>query len=143
MKNIELGVGIGELKFGMSPDDVIKLLGEPDEKNREEYSKEDPDFFSEEWHYDELELSLSFDNLGEMELSTISVSSSEYHFGGKSLIGEKRAEVEKAMKDLAINSKWEEFKNVEENSDMITNEEEGISLWFENGILTEIQWEIL
>ena len=143
MKNIEIGVGIGELKFGMSPESVVKILGEPDEKNREEYSKEDPSFFSEEWHYDDLEMSMSFDMLEKMELSTISVSSSVFTIGGKALIGESRPIVEQAMKELEINSKWEEFKEVEENSDLLTNEDEGLSLWFENGILREISWEVL
>lgn len=143
MKNIEIGIGIGELKFGMSPESVVKILGEPDEKNREEYSKEDPSFFSEEWHYDDLEMSMSFDMLEKMELSTISVSSSEFTIGGKALIGESRPIVEQAMKELEINSKWEEFKEVEENSDLLTNEDEGLSLWFENGVLREISWEVL
>lgn len=143
MKNIEIGVGIGELKFGMSPESVLEILGEPDERHREEYSKEDPSFFSEEWHYDELELSISFDMLEKMELSTMSVSSEEYLIEGKALIGEKRDKVEEAMKELEINSKWEEFKNVEENSDLLANEDEGLSLWFEDGLLREISWEVI
>lgn len=143
IKNIEIGVGIGKLKFGMSPEAVTEILGEPDEKFREEYDKKDSDFFSEEWHYDEMELSLSFDMLTIMELSTISVSSEDYLLDGDILIGKKRSEVEEKLKELGINSKWEEFKELDENSDLISNEEEGISLWFENNKLKEFQWEVL
>lgn len=141
LKNIELGVGIGDLKFGMSALQVIEILGEPDEKMKEEYSKEDPDFFSEEWHYDEIELSVSFDMLDKLKLSTISVSSNEYLLDNKAIIGMKRDQVERFMKEIGINSQWEEFKEIDLNSDLISNEEKGLSLWFEKGKLKEVQWE--
>ena len=37
----------------------------------------------------------------------------------------------------------EEFKDVEAGGSLPANEDEGLSFWFEDGILTEIQWEIL
>ena len=43
-KDIELGVGIGDLKFGISPEQVVKIMGEPDEKHRENFSDVDVDF---------------------------------------------------------------------------------------------------
>ena len=141
LKNIELGIGIGSLKFGMLPNQVIEILGEPDEKMKEEYSKEDPDFFSEEWHYDDIELSVSFDMLDNLELSTISVSSNEFLLDNKAIIGMKREQVEQILKEMGINSQWEEFKEIDLNSDLISNEEEGLSLWFEKGKLKEVQWE--
>jgi len=143
LKNIEIGVGIGELKFGMTPEMVIDILGEPDEKETENFSEVDPDFYSEEWHYDDLELSLSFDMLEQMELGTISVSSDHYLFEGEQLIGLSRKKVDELLKKMDLSSKWEEFKEIDEGGDLLTNEDEGLSFWFENGILTEIQWEIL
>jgi hypothetical protein len=44
---------------------------------------------------------------------------------------------------MDLSSNWEEFKDVEAGGSLLANEDEGLSLWFENGILTEIQWEIL
>ena len=142
-KEIELGVGLGKLRFGMTPQMVIDLLGEPDDKEREEYSKDDPDFFTEEWHYDELELSISFDMVMEMELSTISVSSASYTLEGKTLIGMDRKTVDAELKAMDINSQWEEFKEIDDDSDLLSNENEGLSLWYEKGKLKEIQWEML
>ena len=142
-KEIELGVGLGKLRFGMTPQMVIDLLGEPDDKEREEYSKDDPDFFTEEWHYDELELSISFDMVMEMELSTISVSSPSYTLEGKTLIGMDRKTVDAELKAMDINNQWEEFKEIDDDSDLLSNENEGLSLWYEKGKLKEIQWEML
>lgn len=143
LKNIEIGVGIGEIKFGMTPEMVVEILGEPDEKVTENFSEVDPDFYSEEWHYDDIELSLSFDMLSQMELGTISVSSEHYLLEGKSLIGLTRKKVEALIDEMDLSSNWEEFKDVEAGGSLLANEDEGLSLWFEDGILTEIQWEIL
>lgn len=143
LKDIEIGVGIGELKFGMTPEMVIDILGEPDEKVTENFSEVDPDFYSEEWHYDDIELSLSFDMLEQMELGTISVSSEHYLLEGKSLIGLTRKKVEALIDEMDLSSNWEEFKDVEAGGNLLANEDEGLSLWFEDGILIEIQWEIL
>lgn len=142
-KEIKLGIGIGELKFGISLEEVLKIMGEPDEKHRENFSDEDVDFYAEEWHYDELELSLSFDMLERLELSTISVSSISYLLNGQQLIGQSRADVEKAIATMDLSSDWEELKNIEDGGDLISNEDEGLSLWYEDNILTEIQWEVI
>lgn len=141
--DIELGVGIGELKFGISPEQVLEIMGEPTEKHRENFSDEDENFYAEEWHYDEKELSLSFDMLEKLELSTISVSSESFLLDGKQLIGKSRKEVEVAIASMDLSSEWEEIKNIDDGGDLISNEEEGLSLWYEDGILTEIQWEVV
>jgi hypothetical protein len=142
-KEIILGKGIGNLVFGISPDKVIEILGEPDEKHREDFSDEDPDFYAEEWHYDSLELSLSFDMLEKLELSTISVSSDTYLLNGQKLISCNRAEVEKVINKMNLKGEWEEFNNIDEGGDLLSNELEGLSLWYEEDVLTEIQWEIV
>lgn len=142
-KDIELGIGIGELKFGISPEKVLEIMGEPTEKHRESFSDEDVDFYAEEWHYDEMELSLSFDMLEKLELSTISVSSESFLLDGKQLIGKSRKEVEVAITSMDLSSEWEEMKNIDDGGDLLSNEEEGLSLWYEDDILTEIQWEVV
>lgn len=143
MKEIEIGVGIGELKFGATPEMVIKIIGEPGEKKKVEFSDEDPEFFSEEWHYDEKELSLGFDMLDKLELSTISVSSEQYTLEGKKLIGLEKEEVMRLIEKMDVNSDWTELEEDDAASTTITNEEDGVSLYFEDGLLSEIQWELL
>jgi len=143
MKEIEIGVGIGELKFGATPEMVIKVIGEPGEKKKVKFSGEDPEFFSEEWHYDEKELSLGFDMLDKLELSTISVSSEQYTLEGEKLIGLEKEEVMSLIEKMDINPDWTELEEDDPASTTITNEEDGISLYFEDGLLSEIQWEML
>ena len=81
--------------------------------------------------------------LDQLELGTISVSSDHYLFEGEKLIGLSRDKVDKQHKKMDLSSKWEEFKEIEEGGDLLTNEEEGLSFWFEDGILIEIQWEVV
>ena len=54
LKNITPGIGLGVLRFGMTREQIKQLLGAPDEIVNEEAD-------SETWHYDELDLSLNFD----------------------------------------------------------------------------------
>lgn len=142
-QDIELGVGIDTLKFGMTPEMVIGILGEPTEKNKQEHSDEDPDYVSEEWHYDEIEMSIVFDMLEKMELTTISVSSEEYTLERKQLIGLDREKVMQLIGQMDLTSEWEEMKEEEANNVTLINEEDGIGLYFEGGMLSEIQWEML
>lgn len=142
-KEIELSIGIDKLKFGMTPEMATEILGEANEKNNVSYSDEDPEYISEEWHYDTIEMSIVFDMLDKMELTTISVSSEQYTLEGKQLIGLEREKVMNLIGEMDINPDWEELVEDDPNSATITNEEEGLSLYFEDGLLSEIQWEML
>lgn len=142
-KDIELGVGIDTLKFGMSQDEAKGILGEPTEINKQEHSEEDPDYISEEWHYDEIEMSIVFDNLEKMELTTMSVSSEVYTLEGKHLIGLERKQVMEIIGRMDLSPEWEEMPDDGPNNIALINEEDGISLYFEKGVLSEILWEML
>ena len=78
MKEIIIGQGLGPVKFGMTRDQVEALLGAPDEVEENVDIDEDLDEAAEAWHYDELEMSASFDmeddwRLGMMAISTVHV----------------------------------------------------------------------
>ena len=79
-KNIELGKGVDNLKFGLTREKVALLMGEPSEK--ETIDGDDEMGTSEAWHYDELELSLTFDEDDDWKLTTIAASSPEFTFDG-------------------------------------------------------------
>lgn len=142
-KNIEIGIGIGDVKFGMSPDQVKVLLGEPDEVNKQVYSDEDPDYYSIEWHYDAIEMSVVFDMMETLELATISISSESFTLEGNSLIGNTIEKVMGLLDKTDLSSEWEELEEEEDNSRSFVNEEEGLSLYFEDGLLSELQLEML
>lgn len=141
MKNIELGKGIDNLQFGMSREQFKEIMGEPDEV--EVMENEDlPEDTSEAWHYDEVELSASFDQMEDWRLTSLAVSSDEYTFEGIDLIGLSQQEVmdQIEMMDLGDIS-IEELSDEEGNSQQIaTLLDVSLNLWFDNGILSEIQW---
>ena len=142
-KKIEIGIGIGDVKFGMSPDQVKSILGEPDEVNKQIYSEEDPDYYTIEWHYDAIELSVVFDMMETLELTTISISGSVYTLEGKELIGNSIEQVMALLDNTDLSSEWEELEEEEDNARSFVNDEEGLSLYFENGLLSELQLEML
>ena len=78
-----------------------------------------------------------------MELTTISVSSKAYTLEGKEIIGLDREKVMNLIGQMDLTPEWEEMKEDEANSVSLINEEDGIALYFEDGILSEIQWEML
>mgnify|MGYP001233973985 FL=1 len=78
MKNIHKGVGLGNLKFGIYTTDVEEELGNPSEAEKNEDE-------GENWHYDDYDMSMSFD--ADSRLVTIAVSDESYLLEGVSLIG--------------------------------------------------------
>lgn len=142
-KDIKIAEGIGDVQFGMSTEEIRQLLGEPNETNKQVYSDEDPDYFSIEWHYDQIEMSLVFDMLETLMLSTISISSEAYTLEGNSLIGSAIEDVMTVFDKMDLSSEWEELEEEEDNARSFVNEEEGISLYFEDGLLSEFQIEML
>jgi hypothetical protein len=142
-KAIKIGRGIDAIEFGMSRQEVLAILGEPDEKNKISYSVEDPDYFSEEWHYDGIEMSLVFDMLDTLELTTISISSDAFTLVGEAIIGKDESELMRITKKAGIDDNWEELEEEDPIYKTFTHEGEGVSLYFENGLLSEFQWEML
>jgi hypothetical protein len=134
------GRGLGKLVFGTSREEVIKLLGEPSEK--ESYSLSDiGDDETEAWHYDELDLSLSFDEENDWKLSSIAVSSPDYTLDGKSIIGKTKQEVMDAMagKNWGTPEEDEEVKAENSGNTLMHVDDASMSLWFENDTLSELQ----
>ena len=147
MTNIEIGQGILGLEFGMDRRDVRKTLGKPDEI--ESFPPEtEEDGATEVWHYDDLELSASFDETEEWTLTTLAVSSPDYLFEGVNLIGQSLEETMQQMEFLDIGEfllidvKPDENEDDDDDNDLevATIFHGGLNLWFENGITTEIQW---
>jgi hypothetical protein len=141
MKKIELGKGLDNLYFGMSRDAFKEIMGEPDEI--ETIENEDlPEDLSEAWHYDDVELSASFDQMEDWRLTSLAVSSDNFSFEGIDLIGLSQQEVMEQIEIMGLGDiSIEELSDDEENSQQLaTILDVSLNLWFDNGILTEIQW---
>lgn len=141
LNEIKTGIGLGDLKFGMLQEDVLKILGKPDEKEKFSYTDDDQNF-AESWHYDEKEISLGFDEEEGWKLVTISVTAYEYEFHGKKLIGMKKQELEAFLKDLGVEEIDYEDNSTEDNpnSELIFCDELGMNFWCEDDFINEVQW---
>ena len=86
IQEINPGEGLGDIRFGWTREKLEEFLGAPDEKDA--YTtpvNNDEEAASESWHYDNLELSVSFEEEDEWRLSAIAVSASDYHLKGQGL----------------------------------------------------------
>jgi hypothetical protein len=141
IREIKPGRGLGELSFGQTREQVIALLGEPTEKEVYNLSDEDDEDKTESWHYDDYDLSLSFDEENSWKLSSIAVSSDDYLLEGQSLIGKSKEEV---LKQCAENN-WGTAEEDEEvtaetsGNSLVHIDKSSMSLWFEDDELTELQ----
>jgi hypothetical protein len=141
LENIEIGIGIGAIRFGMTSDEIKTLLGEPDEM--ETFEEEDPDLSSTLiWHYDEMEMSLSFEQGDGDMLVAIASSSPDVKMAGKQLIGMQTDEVYSFIKEFDLGEMEVEEQDEEDGvkSTLISLWESAVNFWMEDGELTEIQW---
>ena len=139
--NIKLGQGLDKLVFGMICEEVREALGEFFEK--ENFNPlEDDEGQSEAWHYDELELSASFDEEDDFKLTSLAVSSPGYLFEGINLIGLSQEDVLQQIELMAIGDVEIDSISDDDNESQIVASiaDVSLNLWFEDDHLSEIQW---
>ncbi len=138
-KNIYPGKGLGDVKFGMTPEQVDAILGKPSEIETGDFgvpNEEAEDFFIT-WHYDEDEISMEFEKIDEVfRLVILSVTSEEFIYNGKTLIGKTWTDLKPHLSDLHLTKDESE----EDNSFVLFSDLLNISFWFEGDTLTEVQW---
>ena len=99
---IRIGIGLGNIRFGSSKPAIKKILGEPNEIDTVDVPIDSEEISIEQWHYDELELSLSFDDYDDELLDTFAVSSPEYTLNGIALIGKSIYEIDGMIEQLNL-----------------------------------------
>ena len=140
-KEIKIGLGLGDITFGSNKDKVEDILGEPNEIEVLDVPIDDEEISLEQWHYDELELSASFDQEQGEILDTLAVSSDKYTINGFSLIGKKIEDINKLLNSLHLGSfEKEKLSDEDENSIIYSFIDSNMNFWFEENELTEIQW---
>ena len=138
------GVGLGELKFGSTRAQVKAILGDPDAVEKSSYSDSDEDQ-TESWHYDALELSMSFDADEEWRLVTLAVTSDFYEFEGVKLIGLSRAEFISTLEKMDVDDLELEDNDGDDAPvhELYSSDELGLNFWVEDDKLTEVQLSLL
>ena len=140
-KNIEIGKGLGSIFFGMTRAEIKKITGEPDEIENYQHN-EVSDEKAEAWHFDEPEISLAFEEFNDWKLTSIAISSPDFLLEGKKIMGLNREEVIQTLKKLDLGKIEQEDCSSDESPDLylISIEDAGLNLWFDENVLTEIQW---
>ena len=141
IREIKPGIGLGEIKFGMTRKQIKAILGEPEEIEKFSYSNIEEDL-TESWEYYGLALTLGFDEEDNWRLGMISVSSSFYTLLEKELIGLNQKAVIDFIKNNKLGEvKIEDLSSVENpNHILIDTQDRMMNFWFDDGILGEIQW---
>lgn len=144
IRNIKSGQGLGILLFGMKKDQVKQILGEPDEIDVHSYLDRENDQ-TENWHFDEYELSVSFSEKEDWKLDTMAINSDYYLFNNEALIGQSFNEIKEQLKKWDINDLEFEDWSSEESPDhkLLSSDSLEINFWFDEGKLAEIQWSPL
>lgn len=146
MKRLEIiiGKGLSDVKFGISKQDLIQLVGKPNDKELYDASDEDDGYLTETWHYDEDEFSVSFDEEDDWKLTTISTSNNNVELFDEKLIGLPLNEVTQFLSSKKIgNNTLDDFSNENQNENVLNYIEASLSLWFIDDKLSEIQWGVL
>ena len=143
IKNIEPGISLGNLKFGMTQNEVKEIIGLPNEIEIDQYlpNNEDSDF-SENWYFEDLELSISFASEDDWRMDTISINSNYYSLWGSIEIGQTMNQVEVILKRLnKDNYICEDWSTIESpDHKLLELNDDYLNLWFDNRKLSEIQW---
>ena len=144
LKKIKPGFGLGSLKFGMTREEVALTLGEPSFIDKYSHSEE-PNDATESWEYDELELSISFDEAENWKLMMISVTSDFYELEETSLVGLKEKKLLDELDEIDLGHLNLEDCSDSDNEDhkVIEVDEQSINFWLTNGICDEVQWSPL
>lgn len=141
IRNIKSGQGLGILLFGMKRDQVKEILGDPNETDVYSYTELENDK-TENWHFDDYELSVSFSEEEDWKLDTIAINSNYYLLNNESLIGRSIDEVKELLKKWDIDDLEFEDWSSEESPDhkLLISDALEINFWFDEGKLAEIQW---
>ncbi|MFA6199752.1 MAG: hypothetical protein WC679_05025 [Bacteroidales bacterium] len=122
---IHLKKGIGELVFGSSIEDIIKIIGSPTEV---EEMGEDIDYPTTVLHYEELGLSLFFDNNSSTKLTCIDLDNPNATLFGEIVIELSPRKIEELM---IKNNIFNETKEKEDWGEMrISFEDYSIDFYF-------------
>lgn len=141
---INSGIGIGKIKFGIPESELISQLGEPDKIEEEEYVI-DSGYWYRMYYYSNLGLEFTFDKEDNYRLGTISVADYGYKLLGKDLFNEPITTVKNFLSlESSEIPKHEDFTNDDTGSrECVDYDTLGIMLWFKSGNLTEIECSYL
>lgn len=142
--NIVPGIGIGEIQYGMTEDDLIKLLGKPDKIDVEEYVEGSGDWHRVLW-YSQRNLNFTFNKDDDFRLGTITIMGSGHKLFNKDLFN-----APKSLVRTVVAGQSQELLPVEDYTELDNEPHEclnsnalGIMFWFDSDNMSEMQCSYL
>jgi hypothetical protein len=141
--DIKPGIGIGQIKFGISEEQLIAILGKPIFVKEGEYIEKSGDY-SRELFYQK-DLSFTFDTEDSYRLGLITIRNSGHLLYGRDLIGLPMAFVKsiisKKVSEIPKYKNWSHENAL--NHISLDYDKLGLCFWFDNDLLDEIQCSYL
>jgi hypothetical protein len=135
---IKIKVGFGDIKFGMSPEEIFSILGEPQEVENLEIDDDNTTIIT---HYFDKEFSLFFANSRKPHLECIESSNRNTSVFGKQIFLLNECEIIELFKSNG-------FDNIETETEVwgekrLTFEDAMIDFYFDEKQLSVISWGVL
>lgn len=145
MKELTLEIkpleGLGELEFGMTPEEVFEYLGKPDE---DETFEDDEMGNTQVFHFWGKSVSAFFENAEDPGLSNLETDNPDATLFGKHIFAMKEADIIKLMKDNGyedIDTEMMEDEDEDmENEKRVSFDDAFIDFFFEDEVLTAVSW---
>ena len=132
--------GYGDLKFGMSIDEVVAMLGEPSNNEELEPIIEGNETSSVLYDYDDFFASICFEGVGKMLVSSISTSNEDATLFGEKIYDKNRNQIIELMKKNG----YKEFDEEEQEGDTcLIYDELMLDFYFNEGELIDVVWGVL
>ena len=138
---IEPGIGIGEIKFGLTEDELMSILGAPTRSEHCEYIEGRGDWYKD-LIYEKINLGFTFDKEDNYRLGNINVAGFGYYLFGDDLFGESIDFVKKLCKKVTGKPLIYEDYTIDEGYpyECLDCGELEMLFWFDCGKLSELQF---
>jgi hypothetical protein len=134
---IRPGVGVGDLRFGATRDEVRAFAGEP-----QDIVPSEEEAGSELWVYDDAAIALGFAVEESLRFVSCESYSTKATLNGETLVGLDRETVEAALERAGADEGIFMAED-DEGSGQIAVPRLGINLWFGDHIVESVGWGVL
>ena len=142
MKNltIEPFKGYGDIKFGMSIEDIVNIFGEPSNNEELESIIEENENYSILYDYDDECMSICFEGVSKTIVASISTCNED-----ATLFGERVYEMDrKQIIDLMKRNGYKDYDEEEQEGDTcLIYDELMMDFYFNDGELIDVVWGVL
>jgi hypothetical protein len=134
---IRPGIGLGELRFGATRDEIRALAGEPTDVMPSE-----AEAGSEVWIYESAAAALHFAGDASFRFVSCETFSVRAALNGETFVGDDREDAEAALERAGVTGvEW--LSDPEEGAGQLVAPAQGLALYFADGVVESIGWGVL